>query len=198
MIESMKLNLPNKLTVLRLILIPFCMAVIIYPVFEGDVIWRLAAAALFGLTAFTDMLDGAIARRYHLITDFGKFLDPLADKLLIFGAMLAVMVRFADEKQFVSVFVWAVLIVILRETAVTSMRMIASQKQGIVIAAGILGKIKTVSQMICILTILLEGLLPFDTFFIPSYFTTAVMTVMTVWSGWEYFRVYWPLLDPDK
>lgn len=194
----MKLNLPNKLTVLRLILIPFCMAVIIYPVFEGDVIWRLAAAALFGLTAFTDMLDGAIARRYHLITDFGKFLDPLADKLLIFGAMLAVMVRFADEKQFVSVFVWAVLIVILRETAVTSMRMIASQKQGIVIAAGILGKIKTVSQMICILTILLEGLLPFDTFFIPSYFTTAVMTVMTVWSGWEYFRVYWPLLDPDK
>lgn len=194
----MKLNLPNKLTVLRLILIPFCMAVIIYPVFEGDVIWRLVAAALFGLTAFTDMLDGAIARRYHLITDFGKFLDPLADKLLIFGAMLAVMVRFADEKQFVSVFVWAALIVILRETAVTSMRMIASQKQGIVIAAGILGKIKTVSQMICILTILLEGLLPFDTFFIPSYFTTAVMTVMTVWSGWEYFRVYWPLLDPDK
>jgi CDP-diacylglycerol--glycerol-3-phosphate 3-phosphatidyltransferase len=194
----MKLNLPNKLTVLRLILIPFCMAVIIYPVFEGDVIWRLIAAALFGLTAFTDMLDGAIARRYHLITDFGKFLDPLADKLLIFGAMLAVMVRFADEKQFVSVFVWAALIVILRETAVTSMRMIASQKQGIVIAAGILGKIKTVSQMICILTILLEGLLPFDTFFIPSYFTTAVMTVMTVWSGWEYFRVYWPLLDPDK
>ncbi|MHB1153092.1 MAG: CDP-diacylglycerol--glycerol-3-phosphate 3-phosphatidyltransferase [Eubacteriales bacterium] len=194
----MKLNLPNKLTVLRLILIPFCMAVIIYPIFAGDVIWRLIAAALFGLTAFTDMLDGAIARKYNLITDFGKFLDPLADKLLIFGAMLAVMVRFADEKLFVSVFVWAALIVILRETAVTSMRMIASQKQGIVIAAGLLGKIKTVTQMICILTILLEGLLPFNTYFILSYATTAVMTVMTIWSGMEYFRVYWPLLNPEK
>ncbi len=194
----MKLNLPNKLTVLRLILIPFCMAVIIYPIFTGDVIWRLIAAALFGLTAFTDMLDGAIARKYNLITDFGKFLDPLADKLLIFGAMLAVMVRFADEKLFVSVFVWAALIVILRETAVTSMRMIASQKQGIVIAAGFLGKIKTVTQMICILTILLEGLLPFNTYFILSYATTAVMTVMTIWSGMEYFRVYWPLLNSEK
>lgn len=194
----MKLNLPNKLTVLRLILIPFCMAVIIYPIFAGDVIWRLIAAALFGLTAFTDMLDGAIARKYNLITDFGKFLDPLADKLLIFGAMLAVMVRFADEKLFISVFVWAALVVILRETAVTSMRMIASQKQGIVIAAGILGKIKTVTQMICILTILLEGLLPFNTYFILSYVTTAGMTVMTIWSGIEYFRVYWPLLNPEK
>lgn len=194
----MKLNLPNKLTVLRLILIPFCMTVIIYPIFAGDVIWRLIAAALFGLTAFTDMLDGAIARKYNLITDFGKFLDPLADKLLIFGAMLAVMVRFADEKLFISVFVWAALVVILRETAVTSMRMIASQKQGIVIAAGLLGKIKTVTQMICILTILLEGLLPFNTYFILSYVTTAVMTVMTIWSGMEYFRVYWPLLNPEK
>lgn len=194
----MKLNLPNKLTVLRLILIPFCMAVIIYPIFAGDVIWRLISAALFGLTAFTDMLDGAIARKYNLITDFGKFLDPLADKLLIFGAMLAVMVRFSGEKLFISVFVWAALIVILRETAVTSMRMIASQKQGIVIAAGFLGKIKTVTQMICILTILLEGLLPFDTYFILSYVTTAGMTVMTIWSGMEYFRVYWPLLNPEK
>jgi len=194
----MKLNLPNKLTILRLILIPFCMAVIIYPIFIGDVIWRLIATALFGLTAFTDMLDGAIARKYNLITDFGKFLDPLADKLLIFGAMLAVMVRFADEKLFVSVFVWAALIVILRETAVTSMRMIASQKQGIVIAAGFLGKIKTVTQMICILTILLEGLLPFNTYFILSYATTAELTVMTIWSGMEYFRVYWPLLNSEK
>lgn len=194
----MKLNLPNKLTVLRLFLIPFCMAVIIYPVFPGEVLWRLIAAGLFGLTAFTDMLDGAIARKYRLITDFGKFLDPLADKLLIFGAMLAVMVRFSDEKLFISVFVWAVLIVILRETAVTSLRMIASQKEGLVIAAGLLGKIKTVTQMICILTVLLEGLLPFDTYFILSYATTAVMTVMTLWSGLEYFRVYGPLLNPEK
>lgn len=195
---NMKLNLPNKLTVLRLILIPFCMLVIIYPFFAGDVLWRLIAAALFGLTAFTDMLDGRIARKYNLITDFGKFLDPLADKLLIFGAMLAVLVRFSDQKLFCSLFVWAALIVILRETAITSMRMIASQKQGIVIAAARLGKIKTTTQMVCILTILLEGLLPFDTHFILSYVSTAVMTVMTVWSGMEYFRVYWPLLDPDK
>ena len=194
----MKLNLPNKLTILRLILIPWCIAVIVFPVFDGDTAWRLIAAALFGLTAMTDMLDGAIARKYDMITDFGKFLDPLADKMLIFGAMLAVLVRFSDEKRFISVFVWAVFIVILRETAVTSLRMIASQKQGVVIAAGMLGKIKTVTQMLCIITILLEGLLPFDTYFLLSYVTTAVMTVMTVWSGIDYFRVYIPLLDPGK
>ena len=194
----MKLNLPNKLTVLRMIMIPFCMAAIIFPIFEGDVVWRIVAAALFGLTALTDMLDGKIARKYNMITDFGKFLDPLADKMLIFGTMLAIGVRFRDNEIFSYVFVWATFIVILREIAVTSLRMIAASKSGTVIAAAWLGKVKTTTQMICMLTIILEGLLPFETYLIPSYVTLAIMTFMTVWSGADYFKVYFPLLDPNK
>ena len=198
----MKMNLPNRLTILRMILIPFCMIAIIYPIFPGDVIWRIVAAALFGLTSLTDMLDGKIARKYNLITDFGKFLDPLADKLLIIGTMLAILVRYADNQLFCWIFVWALLIVILREIAVTSLRMIASQKAGAVVAAGWLGKVKTVLQMICMLTCLLEGLIPaltsIDTHMILSYVTTAAMTFMTLWSGLDYFKAFLPYLDPEK
>ena len=198
----MKMNLPNRLTILRMILIPFCMIAIIYPLFPGDVIWRIVAAALFGLTSLTDMLDGKIARKYNLITDFGKFLDPLADKLLIIGTMLAILVRYSDNQLFCWIFVWALLIVILREIAVTSLRMIASQKAGAVVAAGWLGKVKTVLQMICMLTCLLEGLIPaltsIDTHMILSYITTAAMTFMTLWSGLDYFKAFLPYLDPEK
>ena len=194
----MKLNLPNKLTLLRIFLIPFCMIAIIYPIFPGDVIWRIVAAALFALTALTDMLDGKIARKYNLITDFGKFLDPLADKLLIFGAMLAILVRYADDKLFCSIFVWATLIVILREIAVTALRMIAASKNGTVIAAAWLGKVKTVTQMLCVLTLLLEGLFPLGSYHIAGYITMAAMVFMTLWSGINYLRAYWPLLDPSK
>jgi len=198
----MKMNLPNRLTILRMILIPFCMIAIIYPIFPGDVIWRIVAAALFGLTSLTDMLDGKIARKYNLITDFGKFLDPLADKLLIIGTMLAILVRYSDNQLFCWIFVWALLIVILREIAVTSLRMIASQKAGAVVAAGWLGKVKTVLQMICMLTCLLEGLIPaltsIDTHMILSYITTAAMTFMTLWSGLDYFKAFLPYLDPEK
>ena len=198
----MKMNLPNRLTILRMILIPFCMIAIIYPIFPGDVIWRIVAAALFGLTSLTDMLDGKIARKYNLITDFGKFLDPLADKLLIIGTMLAILVRYSDNQLFCWIFVWALLIVILREIAVTSLRMIASQKAGAVVAAGRLGKVKTVLQMICMLTCLLEGLIPaltsIDTHMILSYITTAAMTFMTLWSGLDYFKAFLPYLDPEK
>ena len=196
----MKLNLPNKLTVLRMILIPICMIFIIYPVFgaEDRILWRIVAAAVFGLTALTDMIDGKIARKYNMITDFGKFLDPLADKLLIFGALIAILVRFGEDVLFTRIFVWAVIIVILRELAVTSLRMIASQKAGIVIAAAWLGKVKTTCQMICVLVLILEGALPFETYHIGGYVTGAVMVIMTVWSGLNYLRAYLPLLDPNK
>ncbi len=196
----MKLNLPNRLTMLRMFLIPLCMIVIIYPIFgtEDTVLWRITAAVIFGLTALTDMIDGKIARKYNLITDFGKFLDPLADKLLIFGALIAILVRFGDDPLFSRIFVWPVMIVILRELAVTSLRMIAAQKAGLVIAAAWLGKVKTVCQMICVLVLILEGALPFETYHIGGYVTGAVMVVMTVWSGINYLRAYLPFLDPNK
>ena len=94
----MKLNLPTKLTVLRLLLIPFCMAAIIAPVFPGDVIWRIVAVAIFALTSITDMLDGMIARKYNLVTTLGKFLDPLADKMLIIGVLISVMLRYSGTR----------------------------------------------------------------------------------------------------
>ena len=123
----MKMNLPNKLTVLRMIMIPFFMAIIMFPVL-GDFWSRIAAAIIFGLTALTDMLDGKIARKHNLVTNFGKFLDPVADKLMTIGGYIAILTTLTapEERVFFMIFAWATFIVILRELAVTSLRMIAS------------------------------------------------------------------------
>lgn len=190
----MKLNLPTKLTVMRLILIPFCMVFIIYPIFPGDVIWRIAASALFIITSFTDMLDGQIARKRNLVTDLGKFLDPLADKMLVIGVLLSVMLRYAEyDSAFCRVLGWGLFIIILREMSVTLLRMMASNKEGIVIAAAWLGKVKTTVQMIGIVVMLIEPLFP-ATHMIGSYIMIAAMIVLTVWSGLDYFKAYMPLL----
>lgn len=193
------MNTPNKLTLLRIVLIPFFMAVIIFC--EGT--WsNIVAAALFGLTALTDMLDGKIARKYGLVTDFGKFLDPVADKLMIIGAYLSILTRLKADNVFYNVFTVALFIVIVREITVTSLRMIASNKSSVVIAASYLGKIKTVSQICCVLIMLLEPVFLKDTFFaeysVLGYVSTVFMTVMTLVSGANYFKSYWKLLDPQK
>ena len=111
----MKLNLPTKLTVLRLLLIPFCMAAIIAPVFPGDVIWRIVVVAIFALTSITDMLDGMIARKYNLVTTLGKFLDPLADKMLIIGVLISVMLRYSEDKTFCTVLGIALFVIVARQ-----------------------------------------------------------------------------------
>lgn len=191
----MKLNLPTKLTVMRLILIPFCMVFIIYPIFPGDVIWRIVAAALFIITSLTDMLDGQLARKMNLVTDLGKFLDPLADKMLVIGVLLSVMIRYAAyDPAFCRVLGWGLFVIILREMSVTLLRMMASNKEGIVIAAAWLGKVKTTVQMVGIVVMLIEPLFPV-THMIGSYVMTAAMIVLTVWSGLEYFKAYMPLLS---
>ncbi len=198
------MNLPNKLSMLRVIMVPLFVAVMCIPsaeVFSAYETWfRIIAAALFILTALTDMLDGQIARRCNLVTDFGKFIDPLADKFMVFGAMLAILYRFDYIRP---LFVWAALIVIFRELAITSMRLIVVNKSGTVVAAAWLGKVKTVTQIICIVTVLLEPVvIPSGNFVsdynILSYVTIVAMTVMTLWSGIDYMKAYWPLLDPNK
>lgn len=194
------LNLPNKLTVTRIFLVPVCM---FFVLFEGlPETWsRIIAAAVFILTALTDTLDGMIARRFHLVTDFGKFLDPVADKMLVIGVLLSMLVRFRADAVFVNIMVWVVFIVFLRELGVTSLRMIVSGKANIVVAANWMGKVKTVSQMVCILTILLEPVLIhqfLDSGMLLSYVTAAFMTVMTVASGVQYFRAYWQYIRPEK
>lgn len=194
----MKLNLPTKLTVLRLILIPFCMVAIIYPIFPGDIIWRIVAAGLFIITSFTDMLDGKIARKYNLITDLGKFLDPLADKMLVIGVIIAVMLRYAEtDAIFCNILGWSLFIIILREMSVTLLRMMAANKEGLVIAAAWLGKVKTTVQMIAIVVMLIEPLFPV-TGMLVSYAFTIAMTILTIWSGLDYFKAYLPLLKESK
>ena len=185
------MNLPNKLTVLRVILVPVFMLFLCVPMGLSDTLVRVIAAVLFALTSLTDMLDGKIARKYNMITDFGKLMDPLADKFLVFGAMLGILVYCADLRP---IFVWAAAIVMLRELAVTSLRLLAASQSGAVIAAAWLGKVKTVTQVVCILCVILEPvILPFSLFtqyHLLSYVTIAAMIVMTIWSGVEYFTAY--------
>ena len=183
------MNLPNKLTVLRLILVPVIMIVMLLPL--NTILWGVLSALIFGAASLTDMLDGKIARKYNLITNFGKLMDPLADKMMVFGAMLGILMYCADLR---SVFVWAAIIVIFREMGVTSLRLVAASKAGEVIAAAWLGKVKTVTQVVCILAVLLEPvILTFPLFtemHLLSYVTIAAMIVMTLWSGIDYFKAY--------
>ena len=198
----MKLNLPNKLTLDRIILVPFFMIFILYSPF-GSTWSRIIASAIFILTALTDLFDGKIARSRGLVTDFGKFLDPLADKMMIIGAFLCFCTSI-DDKVLAGIMVWATIIVILREFAVTSLRLLASKDSGIVIAANFLGKLKTMIQCITVPVILLEPIVfgsnvdIFVKYHLLSYIFIIASTVMTVLSGLNYIKAYWHLLDPSK
>ena len=184
------MNLPNKLTVARIILVPFCMFFIAFTGMN-DTAARIIALVLFSLTSLTDMLDGKIARKYNLITDFGKFLDPVADKLLIIGSYLAILVRYRENAVFTHV-------IFFRELAVTSLRMIVADK--VVIAANWMGKCKTVSQMVCVIVVILEPVFfgGADCLLFGSYVTVCFSALMTLLSGINYFRAYWPYLNPNK
>ena len=163
------MNLPNKLTLLRIALIlPFLLVLYLDAPYAPYI-----ALAIFIAASLTDMLDGKIARKRGLVTDFGKFADPLADKMLVTAAML----WFVEIGRMPG---WALLIVIVREFAVSGLRMVASDK-GRVIAAGWSGKVKTASTMVCIALMFLP---------IPAAANTAcvgVIVVTTIYSGVEYF-----------
>jgi CDP-diacylglycerol--glycerol-3-phosphate 3-phosphatidyltransferase len=163
------MNLPNKLTMLRILLIPVFM-VVLYMGFAGS---AYVALAIFIVASLTDLLDGKIARKYNLVTDFGKFADPLADKMLTTAAML----WFVECGQMPA---WALLIVIVRKFAVSGLRMIAADK-GTVIAAGWSGKVKTASTMVDIILMLA---VPGD---LLNLICVAVIVITTVYSGIEYF-----------
>lgn len=188
-------NLPNILTVVRALLVPVFMIFVIFDIGGGDMT-RIIGAVMFGVISLTDMLDGKLARKYSLVTDFGKFLDPLADKLLVLGAMLSLIVYMGEERVFAVILTFSTFIVILRELAVTSLRLICKNGDGKVIAANMAGKIKTVSQIIFILAALLEPLV----WEIPvlTYASLAVMVFMTVYSGINYFIIYLPLLKKGE
>lgn len=152
------MNLPNKLSILRIILIPvtmfFMLPISIYgfePEAHNAFIGEhgmLIAAFVFIVASLTDMLDGKIARKYNLITDLGKFLDSLADKMLV----IAVLIAFVATGR---VSPWLLAIIVLREFMVTGIRLVAS-KEGVVMAAKMIGKVKTVTQMIAIIYLMFE------------------------------------------
>ena len=196
------MNLPNKLTILRIFLVPIFMIVMMAPIpylSDHDNVCRLVAFAIFVITSLTDMLDGKIARKYNLITNFGKFMDPLADKFMVFGALLSIIYKYEYIRP---VFIWAAAIVMFRELAVTSIRLVVSGNEGIVVAASWLGKVKTVLQVVCICSVILEPVVlpfkPFAEWHILSYITIAAMIVMTLWSGFDYIKSYWKFISPNE
>lgn len=168
------MNLPNKLTILRTILIPFFL-IFIYTDFWGKVNAYIAVA-IFIIASLTDLLDGKIARKYNLVTNFGKFMDPLADKLLVCSALIAL----ADLGKLAG---WIVIVIIAREFIISGFRLVASDN-GVVIAASYWGKFKTTFQMIMIILLVLD--LPFKYMNIINMAVVYIALALTVISLIDY------------
>lgn len=193
------MNVPNALSLIRALLVPVFVATLLF-MREIPVWCCVVPTIVYALTGLTDMLDGKIARKYNLVTDFGKFIDPLADKFMVIGSAIAILVwmMLNGETMLAMVFVWVVLIVLLRELGVTSLRLVVAGKSGIVVAASMLGKIKTVSQMVGTVVILMEPVIPFfNENHILSYACMLVMAFTTVFSGLDYLKAYMPHLSMD-
>ena len=154
------MNLPNKLTTLRVIMIPFFVFLLLWQNGENYT-FRMIALALFIIASLTDLLDGKIARKYNLVTNFGKFMDPLADKLLVCSALICLI-------ELNALPAWMVIIIISREFIISGFRLIASDN-GVVIAASYWGKFKTTFQMVSVVLLILD---------IPAL---AFVTTICVW-----------------
>lgn len=171
------MNLPNKLTILRVLMIPFFLFfILLAPTHEN---YNYIAIFIFILASFTDFLDGYIARKHNLVTNFGKFMDPLADKLLVSSALISLCAL-----GYLNTVV--VIIIISREFIITGFRTVASDA-GIVIAASKYGKMKTISQMIMIpyVMLFLQGQ-PFD---LIQSILVLITVVFTIYSGYDYIHL---------
>ncbi len=187
------MNLPNKITLCRIILIPFMMIVPLFGIeskFLGINVGNLIELAIFLIASFTDYLDGHIARKNNLVTNFGKFLDPIADKLLVLTALM----MFVEAGKLPA---WIPVVIAAREFMVSGIRMLAAG-EGNVIAASMLGKIKTVSQMVAISLAFVDNnsfmaftskclCLPELILNILMSLAMIVSVVATIWSGVDYF-----------
>lgn len=187
MLEGTYMNLPNKITISRICLIPLFLIIMLYPFPWGEIelfgavmpVTHLAGALIFILASTTDWIDGHYARKYNLVTNLGKFLDPLADKLLVSSALI-VLVELDMAPS------WMVIIIIAREFAVTGLRLVLAG-EGEVVAANMLGKIKTWTQIVAVSALLLHNTIfvlwniPFGEIFLW------IATFFTIWSGVDYF-----------
>ena len=195
-----KMNLPNKLTVLRVILIPFFMVFMLC--FEiGPRLHTILAMSVFIIASLTDMLDGKIARAQNLVTTFGKFLDPLADKLLVMVALIC----FTFERWIDPL---AVVIILAREFMVTGLRLVVAG-EGVVVAAGIWGKLKTAFTMVAMIAIMLlqviypelKGAPDLDwthPIFLINEALIWIAVILTVISGGVYLKAYGKYIDPNE
>lgn len=182
------MNLPNKLTVIRIILIPVFMLVVLAPLDWGELtvlgstieVTQLVGTIIFIVASLTDWLDGQIARKRNLVTNFGKFADPLADKLLVATAMIVLVEQNLAPS-------WVVAVIIMRELAVTGLRLLLVEQGGTVLAAAWPGKIKTNTQMFAIIFLMLNdfplGFLPFSIGTVMLY----ICLFFTIYSGADYF-----------
>lgn len=185
--EERKMNLPNKITLSRIFLIPLFMIVMLVPLHWGQIhlLWtvlpvtHLVGALIFILASTTDWIDGHIARKYNMVTNMGKFLDPLADKLLVSAAFIVLVeLNYAAS--------WIVIVIISREFAVTGLRLLLAG-EGEVVAANMLGKIKTWTQIIAISALLLHNIIFEAIHFQFDQLALWVAMIFTIWSGWDYF-----------
>ena len=169
------MNLPNKLTVMRVILIPFFVAALLYDNGSSQTM-RVVANVIFIVASLTDLFDGKIARKYNLVTNFGKFMDPLADKLLVCSALICLI-------ELGQLPAWMVIIIVSREFIISGFRLIAAE-QGIVIAASYWGKFKTTFQMIMIILLILDLNYPFSG--VVNMVVTYIALILTVVSLIDY------------
>ena len=180
------MNLPNKLTLFRVVLIPFFVFFLLAPYFEeyGNYI----AVAIFIVASITDFLDGKIARKYNLVTNFGKFMDPLADKLLVCSALICLI-------QLELIPAWVVIIIIAREFIISGFRLVASDN-GVVIAASYWGKFKTAFQMLTVIVLILN--IPNKVFTILGTVLIYVSLALTVISLIDYMAKNKDVLKDQK
>lgn len=180
------MNLPNKLTLFRVILIPFFVFFLLAPYFEGY--GNYIAVAIFIVASITDFLDGKIARKYHLVTNFGKFMDPLADKLLVSSALICLV---ALNK----IPAWIVIVIIAREFIISGFRLVAADN-GVVIAASYWGKFKTAFQMVTVIVLILN--IPGDVFAVIGTVLIYISLVLTVISLIDYIAKNKDVLKDQK
>lgn len=176
------MNLPNKLTVLRVCMVPVFVVLMLWEGLGSP--GRYAAAVVFILASLTDWFDGYLARKNHQVTDFGKFMDPIADKLLVCSAMICLV-------ELDSLAAWMVIIIIGREFIISGFRLVASDK-GVVIAASYWGKFKTVFQMVMVILLILDLGGVFNTI---AEVVTWIALILTVVSLADYLRKNWSIMD---
>lgn len=190
------MNTPNKLTIIRIVMVPlFMVSLMLTKAFDDafvNNILYIVSAVLFGAAAITDFVDGKMARKYNLVTNFGKFMDPLADKFMVIGALIAAAYVYDNLRLWLLI---TIAVTVFRELAVSGVRLVAVNADNVVIAAAMPGKIKTFSQCIFMELVILEpmilGKIEFFAKYTPLTFVCmAVMVFFTIYSGMQYLKAY--------